>query len=47
MISLKIEKTVKFGCSKCVTIRVGCAKNVEAEKTTAGSTIGRREEPIR
>ena len=46
MIPHKIEKTVKFGCSKCVTIRVGCAKNVEAAKTTARSTTGRREEPI-
>ena len=46
MIPHKIEKTVKFSCSKCITIRVGCAKNVDAEKTTAGSTTGRREEPI-
>ena len=27
-------------------IRVGYAKNVDAEKTTAGNTIGREEETI-
>ena len=46
MIPHRIKKTVKFGCSKCVMIRVGCAKNVDVEKTTAGSTIGRKGELI-
>ena len=34
MLLRKVKKeTVKFGCNKCVTIRVGCVKNIDEEES--------------